>query len=143
MSDAFIEGDAPRVFHCLVAIISDEEGNAIDDIEVELLSAPKKFSNARPRAACDYLRELLNKAGNLDAAVPFRLVRQTCENLAKRSQKCLLIQDRHGETPANACRDKTPRVLLKLLTEVKERADAIDPEEGSKVIFVVGVAHGH
>ena len=136
MSDAFIEGDAPRVFHCLVAIISDEEGNAIDDIEVELLSAPKKFSNARPRAACDYLRELLNKAGNLDATVPFRLVRQTCENLVKRSQKHLLVQDRCREMPANARRDKVTRVLLKLLTEVKERADTIDTEEGSKVRFM-------
>jgi hypothetical protein len=59
VSEAFIEGDALRVFHCLVAIICDEEGNAIDDIEVEFLSAPKKFISAHPRAACDYLRDLI------------------------------------------------------------------------------------
>ena len=136
VSEAFIEGDALRVFHCLVTIISNEEGNAIDDIEVELLSAPKKFISAHPRAACDYLRELLNKAENLDATVPFRLVRQICENLVKRSQKYLLIQDRYREMPANTRRDKASRVLLKLLTEVKERADTIDTEEGNKVRFM-------
>jgi hypothetical protein len=48
VSEAFIEGDALRVFHCLVAIISNEEGNAIDDMEVKLLSAPKKFISAHP-----------------------------------------------------------------------------------------------
>jgi hypothetical protein len=62
VSEAFIEGDALRVFHCLVTIISDEEGNAIDDMEVEFLSAPKKFISAHPRAACDYLRDLLHKS---------------------------------------------------------------------------------
>jgi hypothetical protein len=133
VSEAFIEGDALRVFHCLVTIISNEEGNAIDDIEVELLSAPKKFISAHPRAACDYLRDLLHKAGHLDADVPFRLVRQTCENLVKRSQKCLLIQEKHRQMPSNTRRDKASHVLLKLPTEVKEKANGIDTEEGNKV----------
>ena len=38
--------------------------------------------------------------------------------------------------PANTRRDKASRVLLKLLTEVKERADTIDTEEGNKVRFM-------
>ena len=133
VSDAFIEGDALRVFHCLVTIISNEEGNAIDDIEVELLSAPKKFISAHPRAACDYLRDLLHKAEHLDATVPFRLVRQICENLVKRSQKYILIQEKYRQMPSNTRRDKASHVLLKLLTEVKERANSIDTEEGNKV----------
>ena len=133
VSEAFIEGDALRVFHCLVTIISNEEGNAIDDIEVELLSAPKKFISAHPRAACDYLRDLLHKAEHLDATVPFRLVRQICENLVKRSQKYLLVQEKYRQMPSNTRRDKASHVLLKLLTEVKEKANCIDTEEGNKV----------
>jgi hypothetical protein len=35
--------------------------------------------------------------------------------------------------PSNARRDKAPHVLLKLLTEVKEKANSINTEGGNKV----------
>ena len=44
VSDAIIEGNTLRMFHCLVTIISDEEGNAIDDIEIELKRGHQRTS---------------------------------------------------------------------------------------------------
>jgi hypothetical protein len=65
--------------------------------------------------------------------VPFRLVRQTYENLVKRSQKYILIQDKYKQMTSNTRRDKASHVLLKFLTEAKEKANYIDTEEGNKV----------
>ena len=121
--EAFLPGDALRVIHCLVTKISDVEGDAVDSVEMLLLSAPRKFAEQHPKLACDHLSALLQKASNLNATVPFRLTAQICENLGKRNTKYLFIAEKYKSLPENTPRDKCGNLLLKLVTDIKRKAD--------------------
>ena len=130
--EAFLPGDALRVIHCLVTKISDVEGDAVDSVEMLLLSAPRKFAEQHPKLACDHLSALLQKASNLNATVPFRLTAQICENLGKRNTKYLFIAEKYKSLPENTPRDKCGNLLLKLVTDIKRKAEDIDRDEGGK-----------
>ena len=130
VSEVFLMGDALRIVHCLMSRISDVEGNARDQIEMELLAIPIKFKTLHPKTASDDLSALLLKASNVQATIPFRLAVQICEPLVQRNVTFFPLVERYSSLPANTKRDKCGGLLLKLLTEIKERAEKIDRAEG-------------
>ena len=138
MEEMFLDGDAPRLVHCILTTLNENDISSVVEIESQILAMPHKFKRGNPRKGVEEFQKLLKKASRVNADVPFRVASQLAVTLNHRHPSFSDFVKEYETLPPRTVRNKCGSLIYEMLNKIERRCNTAMLYQDSRVERLAG-----